>query len=190
LKKVDCEPGPEGFSQVVEHCPVICVSNGRELIRSLILRNLQGLYSFLSGDPMVIETRGEASMMETHRIVLAHDSRLLRGMLRHAIDKAPGLEVVGEISDLKLLLSTVEKKDPHWAITSLSRDGRVPEIADRVLDECSSVSILAVAIDGSLAKVKGVARREQILGCLSLEQLISVLVENSDGSEGEARPKV
>lgn len=139
---------------------------------------------------MVVETRGEASMVETHRVVLAHGSRLLRGMLRHVIDKAPGLEVVEEISDPKLLLSTVEKKEPHWAIVSLSRDGRVPAIADRVLDACSSVSILAVAVDGSLAKVKGSARREQILGRLSLEQLISVLVENSDGSEGQARPRV
>jgi DNA-binding NarL/FixJ family response regulator len=124
-------------------------------------------------------------MMEIHRVVLAHDSRLLRGMLRHVIDKAPGLEVVGEISDLGLLVSTVEKKNPHWAIVSLSRDGRVPEMADRVLDRCSSVSILAVTIDGSLAKIKGVARREQTLGHPSLEMLISVLVENSVGSGGD-----
>jgi hypothetical protein len=49
---------------------------------------------------------------------------------------------------------------------------------------------LAVAIDGSLAKVKGRARPEQILGRLSLEQLISVLVENSDQSQGQARRRV
>ena len=127
-------------------------------------------------------------MKEMHRVVLAHDSRLLRGMLKHVIDKAPGLEVVDEISDLRLLLSTVEKKHPHWAIVSLSRDGRVPEIADRVLDRCSSVNILAVTIDGSLAKIKRVARREQILGHLSLEKLISVLVENGVGSESDSEP--
>jgi DNA-binding NarL/FixJ family response regulator len=126
--------------------------------------------------------------MEMHRVVLAHDSRLLRGMLRHVIDKAPGLEVVGEISDLRLLLSTVEKKHAHWAIVALSRDGRVPEITDRVLDRCSSVKILAVTIDGSLAKIKRVARREQILGHISLEELISLLVENGVGSEGEPNP--
>lgn len=129
-------------------------------------------------------------MMEMHRVVLAHDSRLLRGMLKHVIDKAPGLEVVEEISDLRLLLSTVEKKHPHWAIVSLSRDGRVPEIADRVLDKCASVSILAVTIDGTLAKIKRVACREQILGHISLEELISVLVENGVESEGEVNPKV
>ena len=129
-------------------------------------------------------------MMEMHRVVLAHDSRLLRGMLKHVIDKAPGLEVVEEISDLRLLLSTVEKKRPHWAIVSLSRDGRVPEIADRVLDKCSSVSILAVAIDGTLVKIKRVPSREQILGHLSLEELISVLMENGMESEGTGKPKL
>lgn len=128
-------------------------------------------------------------MMEMHRVVLAHDSRLLRGMLRRVIDKAPGLEVVEEISDLGLLLSTVEKKHPQWAIVSLSRDGRVPEIADQVLDTCSSVSILAVTIDGTLAKIKRVACREQILDHLSLEKLILVLVENGMESEGGANPK-
>lgn len=126
--------------------------------------------------------------MEMHRVVLAHDSRLLRGMLRHVIDKAPGLEVVDEISDLRFLLSAVEKKRPHWAIVSLSRDGRVPEIADRVLNRCAAVSILAVTIDGSQAKIKRVARHEQILGHLSLEELISVLVENGVGSEGDPDP--
>jgi DNA-binding NarL/FixJ family response regulator len=128
-------------------------------------------------------------MVEMHRVVLAHDSRLLRGMLRHVIDKAPGLEVVEEISDLRLLLSTVEKQHPHWAIVSLSRDGHVPEIADRVLDTCASVSILAVTIDGTLAKIKRVASREEILGHLSLQELISVLVENGLESGGKADPR-
>jgi DNA-binding NarL/FixJ family response regulator len=117
--------------------------------------------------------------MQVHRVILANDSRLLRGMLKHVIDRAPGLEVVDEISDLTMLPSAVERTDPHWAIVSLCGDGRMPEIADRVLDRCASVSILAVATDGSLAKVKRVACREQTLGHLSLEQLISVLGENS-----------
>lgn len=125
------------------------------------------------------------STMQVRRVILANESRLLRGMLKHAIDKAPGLEVVGEIADVTMLPSAVERTHPHWAVVSLSPDGGVPEIADRVLSRDSSVSILAVTVDGSLAKVKRVARPEQILGRLSLEQLISILVQNGMGSEGE-----
>jgi DNA-binding NarL/FixJ family response regulator len=123
-----------------------------------------------------------------HRVVLANDSRLLRGMLKHVIDKAPGLEVVDEISDRAMLLAAVERTRPHWAIVSLSRDGSMPETVDRILGRCSSVGILGIATDGTLTKVKRVACDEQILGCVSLEELISVLLEKDARPETEPGP--
>ena len=47
---------------------------------------------------------------------------------------------------------------------------------------------MAVTIDGSLATIKRVARREQPLGHPSLEELISVLAENGVESESDSEP--
>lgn len=125
-------------------------------------------------------------MTEKHRVVLANDSRLLRSMLRHVIEKAPGLEVVDEVSDLAMLLSVVERTHPHWAIVSLTRDGRMPDVADRLLKRCSSVSVLGMTIDGTVAKVKRVACSERALGHVSLDELLSVLTHNGAQLEADS----
>lgn len=119
--------------------------------------------------------------MTVQRIILENQSRLLREMLKHAIDKNPSLHTVGQVADLARLLWLIEQTDPEWVIVSLSPDGNMPEAADQVLQQHSTVRILGMTIDGSQAKVKCVPSREKSLGHLSLRELIAVLAGDRAG---------
>lgn len=119
-------------------------------------------------------TEGDA-MEEVHGVILAYEHRLLRGMLERAIKKTPGLQVVGEMTDPDRLQPLLDETGAHWVIVSLAPDGRLPDTVDTLLAAHRSVRILAVACDGSQAKVKGRGDREQVLDDLSLEELVAIL---------------
>jgi len=61
--------------------------------------------------------------MQTHRVVLANESRLLREMLERVIRKVPDLEVVGHAADPARLPSVLEETDAQWVIVSLLPNG-------------------------------------------------------------------
>lgn len=89
------------------------------------------------------------SNKKASRIILAVESRLLREMLRHAIDKSPHLQVVGEAKDGSDLVTLVEQRDAEWVVTSLQPDGCLSRTTIELLNVEPSVSVLAVASDGS-----------------------------------------
>lgn len=126
-------------------------------------------------------------MVQKNRVVLANESRLLRDMLKRAIDKTSDLEVVDEVLDPARLVPVVETRRAHWAIVSLSSDGSMPAVADRVVRQCTSASILGVAIDGTVAKIRSGTSDERVLDHLSLPELISVLTK--DGLPTRERPR-
>ena len=110
-----------------------------------------------------------------HRVILANKPRLLRGMLKHVLQKDPGLKVVGEVLDLEDLARTVEETGAEWVIVSLPPDGRIPERAEAVLASHPSINLLAVAMDGSQIKLKWIGPQEKDINCASLEDLMNVL---------------
>lgn len=119
-------------------------------------------------------------MAAVHRVVLANDSLLLRGMLKRVFSRVPNLEVVGEIADLAKLLTLVESTDPEWAIVPLSPDGSMPDIIDTALKKHSSVHFLGMTTDGSRARMKRIGCRERHLGSLSLKKLIAILTNTNN----------
>lgn len=113
--------------------------------------------------------------MESRRIILANEPRLLREMLKRVVDKQPDLQVVGEVSDWAELPSTIEQTEAQWVILSLLADGKMPEIADSLLAAHPKLHVLAVALDGSRIKMKCGASEEEWLNNLSLDALIARL---------------
>jgi hypothetical protein len=131
------------------------------------------------------------------RVILAVETRLLREMLKHAIAKSPHLKLVGEaILRETDLVSLVVQRDAEWVIMSLPPDGELPPTTSILWAAEPSVSILAVAPDGSQVKLgwkqpyqKPISEvqngkhvklgwtesREILLQGLSLDGLISVL---------------
>lgn len=107
---------------------------------------------FLIGD-VKVSVMGNHAIQQPRRVLLAIKPRLLREMLRHAILKSPYLRLVGEVCNGRELSSMVEEKDPQWVIMSLSPDGELPDTAERLWMAEPSISILAVASDGSQVKM-------------------------------------
>jgi hypothetical protein len=113
--------------------------------------------------------------METQRIILAGESRLLMEMLRRAISKSPGLEVVDQVADLANLPSAVERASAQWVIISLRPEGKMPEVVSHLLATHPSLLVLALAADGSHARLEWMEPHEEIFDQLSLDELVATL---------------
>ena len=113
--------------------------------------------------------------MQTSRVILANEPRLLRGMLRRVIARIPGLEVVGEVTDAAMLPSLVDETEVQWIITSAWPEGRPPSAVQSLLAGRSSVCILGMAADGSQARIVCADATEETREGLSLEDLLTIL---------------
>jgi hypothetical protein len=113
--------------------------------------------------------------MEARRIILAGESRLLMEMLRRAISKSPGLEVVGQVADLASLPSAVERFGAQWVIMSVQPETSLPEVVSRLLAVHPSLLVLALAADGSQVRLEWMEPHEKIFGQLSLNELVATL---------------
>jgi hypothetical protein len=112
--------------------------------------------------------------MQTSRVILANEPRLLRGMLQRVIARIPGLEVVGEAEDPTKLQSLINQTEAEWVITSIWPEGFLPS-AVRSLVEHSSLCILGLAANGSQAKIVCADSLEETREGLSLDDLIAIL---------------
>src|SRR5262249_21992068 len=114
-----------------------------------------------------------------HLIVLANEPRLLREMLRRALDRTPGVIVVEESSDLNKLAEIFRQVQIDWLVITLNGDQRLTAQAHQLLTRLPSLSLLALAVDGSRLEVRIHAYQRGILKYLlediSLTTLLSIL---------------
>lgn len=113
--------------------------------------------------------------MQTSRVILANEPRLLRGLLRHVIAGAPGLQVVGEVVDLEDLSSLAGQIEAQWVIVSIWPEGLLPSAVRSLLVEHSTLCILGIAADGSQAKIACEGSTEDLRDGLSLDDLLAIL---------------
>jgi hypothetical protein len=113
--------------------------------------------------------------MEARRIILAGESRLLMEMLRRAISKSPGLEVVAQVADLASLPAAVERFGAQGVIMSLRPEAKIPEVVSGLLAAHPSLLVLALAADGSQARLEWMEPHEEIFDQLSLDELVATL---------------
>jgi DNA-binding NarL/FixJ family response regulator len=117
--------------------------------------------------------------MQSQRIILANEQRLLREMFRRVIKKIPDFKVVGEITDLAELPEMMERLEPQWVLVSLNQDGKLPRTLCSLLADYPKVRLLAMDADGSEVKIKWVETHEKDLGDLSLGALVEALRSQS-----------
>ena len=113
--------------------------------------------------------------MQTSRVILANESRLLRGMLRRAISRAAGIQVVGEVTDPANLPALLNKTEAQWVIVSIWPDGLLPGVVRSLLVSNSSICILGMASDGGRAKIVCGDLVQKTRDGLSLDDLIAIL---------------
>ena len=113
--------------------------------------------------------------MQTSRVILANESRLLRGMLRRAIRRTAGLRVVGEATDPADLSVLLSQTEAQWVIVSIWPGGLLPSMVRSLLVDHSSLCILGMASDGSQAKIVCGDLIQETRDGLSLDDLIAIL---------------
>jgi DNA-binding NarL/FixJ family response regulator len=113
--------------------------------------------------------------MESCRVVLANQPRLLRGLLSRVLAKAPGVEVVSEELDLAKLSATVKQENADWVIVSLWQDGEMPRPLEQLLARHPTTCLLGMAADGSQARVRCSTMDNTDLDGLSLQDLFATL---------------
>lgn len=116
--------------------------------------------------------------MRANQVILANNSRLVREMLKHAINKNPCLEVVDVIGNPSKLPKVVKKEEPRWVVVSLSPEGDLPQEVSKVLNHNTGINILGMTVDGSQAKLKYITAQEESLDKLTLHELIRILISN------------
>jgi DNA-binding NarL/FixJ family response regulator len=117
--------------------------------------------------------------METYRIVLATQAHLLHGMLKQVLEKAPGLEVVGETEQTDEIIDLVEKIHPNWVIVSLPPNDEIPQSLIELLTKEPMMAVMAISDDATRFKVKWPDQPEAIFAGVSLETMISILNEQT-----------
>src|SRR5436305_2091466 len=94
------------------------------------------------------------STRHARRVLLANEPRLFREMLQRVMQNTPGIEVVGEVTELSALREALAETGANWVIVSLSPAGRLPDVVEPLLVEFPSLCVLGVADDGSHAEVR------------------------------------
>jgi DNA-binding NarL/FixJ family response regulator len=124
--------------------------------------------------------------MQMSRVILANEPRLLRDMLRRALTRAPGLEVVGEVTDPAELSSLISQSEAQWVVVSMWPEGTVPSAIRSLLTGCSALRILGLAADGSQAKITCSQCDQDTRGGLSLDELIDILEARGGNYSGDS----
>ncbi|HMB22700.1 MAG TPA: hypothetical protein VKP08_07730 [Anaerolineales bacterium] len=113
--------------------------------------------------------------MARKRVVLANNSRLLRDILRYAIDKADHLEVIREVASQEELPSAIAYGDPDWVITSLPFDNGACRQLDICMAAYPAVRFILFSPDNRGVTMKWQTSYEEDLTNLSLQDFIDVL---------------
>jgi hypothetical protein len=124
------------------------------------------------------------------RIILANQPRLLREMIKRVILKSGELQLVGEIAhraNLNEIEEIIEQTGAQWIVLTLSADGEISEETKTLLVNHPTLSVLAVAMDGSQFKVLWTDPQltEKDLSSVSLAELVDVLHERDLGKTEE-----
>jgi DNA-binding NarL/FixJ family response regulator len=112
------------------------------------------------------------------RVFLANQPRLVRQMLRRAIQRTPDLQVVGESGKADSILDVPEEMPVDWLIVSLTEQGTIPQQFLHLLERYPSLRVLGISLDGNeLALEDGLSGEKRQLSDVSLTTLISLLQE-------------
>ena len=117
------------------------------------------------------------------KIILVDGSRLLRGMLKRAIERDAGLRVVAEVDDFRKFSTVVNQTDADWLFLTLLPQKPIPEIIDKALRERPSLNLMVMATDGSQVRMRWVETHEVSLDEKNLEEILSVLHEKGKGEK-------
>jgi DNA-binding NarL/FixJ family response regulator len=117
--------------------------------------------------------------MSTQMIVLVNESRLLRGILKRAIERDPDLHVVTEVDDYTKVSSVIENADIDWIVLALHPQESIPDVIDVVLRDQPDLRCLVMSTDGSQVQMRWIETHDTSLNEKSLDELLTILRESN-----------
>jgi hypothetical protein len=113
--------------------------------------------------------------MPPKRIILASEYRLIREMLKRAIDRVENLQVVDEVNHLSEIGDSLGVTPADWVVISLPPDKGIPAYLDKLSVDYPELRFMAVASDGSEVILRWLEPHQAALSNSSLLELLSVL---------------
>lgn len=113
--------------------------------------------------------------MQTQRIILVDDSRLLGEMLGTVIHKDEHLQTVRKVDGREDLPSAIEKFEADWVVMTLPLDGAIPVWVDQFMEEHPAMRFMAVFAGSGKIKVKWLESHEEEVDDVSLTDLLHIL---------------
>ena len=119
-------------------------------------------------------------MPPAKRIVLVDGSRLLRGMLKRAIERDLQLYVVAEVDKMEKFPSVIQHANADWIFLMIPPGKTIPEIIDHTLQEHPELRLLVMSTDGSRVRMRWIETHETSLDQKNLKEIMNILRENGN----------
>lgn len=119
-------------------------------------------------------------MPPTKRIILVDGSRLLRGMLKRAIERDPQLNVVAEVDKMDQFPSVIQHANADWIFLTIPPEKAIPEVVDHTLHEHPELRLLVMSTDGSRLRMRWIETHETSLDQKNLKEIMDILRENGE----------
>lgn len=119
-------------------------------------------------------------MPPVKRIVLVDGSRLLRGMLKRAIERELQLYVVAEVDELNKIPSVIQHAQADWIFLIIPPGNAIPEIVQQTLREHPELILLVMSTDGSRVRMRWIETHETSLDQKNLKEIMTILRETGN----------
>ncbi len=116
--------------------------------------------------------------MPIYEIVLANDPRLLREMLKYALDQLLGASAVSQIQLSPTLVDRLAEKRPAWLIVTLDSHTYLPELIRRLTRSLPTLNIMGLASDGHLARIRWANGNEEERDNPCFNELAQILLRS------------
>jgi response regulator of citrate/malate metabolism len=124
-------------------------------------------------------------MPPTQRIVLVDGSRLLRGMLKRAIERDTHLRVVAEVDEIKKFSTVIRHANADWIFLILPPRKAVPEVINQTLRKHPELRMLVMSTDGSRVRMRWIETHETALDQQNLDEIMQILRKNENKAKLE-----
>jgi hypothetical protein len=115
-------------------------------------------------------------------IVLATQPRMLRQMMRRALQRTPGRRLVLETEDIEQVADILHRVEADWLIANLTDEDRLPEAILTAVAGNPSVSVMGISEDGSHVSIRepstgydGEKSHNEVLSDATLADLLAVI---------------
>ena len=128
-----------------------------------------------------------------HIVLLANQPRMFREMLHRALDRAPGVRLTLEATDLERLPEILARVQADWLIVTLDEQSTLPGPIQQIVAQNPTLSVVGISVDGEHLEIQKVRvakedmeHRWLSLDNITLSELLVILGVNGAQSKEDS----